>query len=311
MKRTDAIGGNDADRLDRSEPPEANDEDTLFGDLLAAGEPAAQDTASHSKVSPSERRNLCAFCPSGASVFQRSLLVKAFESIASVQYCCPAPSPATPLLVPRAKKPTKVSAARKATHIGLIYDDIDGNGMFTPGIDKPLPKKWVVLRSEGKVIAQIRTDGLGRYFFVGKAKPWTLLSVSLLRNPSNILDRIQTGRLGDTRALVAIPPPKLKGSAFYDLDLDGQKSATDKPATAIKLRVEFANGTIWKEVSTDANGKFGFIYHRRMPYKKLLLTTGNGKAKKQVQLDADGNGKGALAIPEKSGAVFSERRSTG
>lgn len=254
------------------------------------------------------KRNLCPVCPSNAQISTPNLFVRSFGDWMGVNYCCPNRSPST--VIPPGRSPSIVVVTRtatetkkitvsapRATHVGLAFVDNNRDGRYTPGVDDPVQKKWVILRRGNKVLARARTDATGRYILITKVYPKAKLSISLWRVPRSSARTVVTGTNGASRALLPIPPPAISIAAFFDLNMDDRKSNKEKFAVGSTLVIKFLNGSVWETVKLGPKGQWIFRYRHAMPYKSLVLQTIDGKVRRRITLDGAGNGVGMLPIP--------------
>lgn len=273
---------------------------------------AAADSEAESSEAESHlyKRHLCPTCPSGASVSGRNLFIRTFGDYLGLQYCCPSrPSGSRTTTVyrtvtktqqrqPGNQKTKKPNIVAKATHIGIAFTDNNNDKKWTAGIDDPITGQWVVIRLGKTVLGRAKTDARGRYVLVTKAYPNRKIQITLMRAPRVVARIVTTGRNGGSSALIPIPPPTIKVTAFYDTNSNGKQSANEKAAAGITVLIKFTNGTLWKKVKLNGKGIFSASYRYRLPANtRLNVQTADGKVSKQFKTDGDGNLIAILPIP--------------
>lgn len=183
-----------------------------------------------------------------------------------------------------------------ASHIGMLFFDNNNDGQWTEGIDEKVANKPVfLLTKSGKILGKGKTDTDGKYKISSPVRPNTKLFIYLTNAQ---VGRITTGQKGNSRFLLPIPPADIRGTAFYDLNRNGKKEKNELvlAKTSIVLK---RNGTLWKKIPTDGEGKFEFPYGRagsRFPSARITFELADGHRIKEGKLDAAGNWVKDLAI---------------
>lgn len=237
-------------------------------------------------------RNLCPVCPEGSAASYLSLWERFGLARADVTFCCPK------VVVTITRTQTVRVPAPRATHAGFLFTDTNKDGKFTAGVDTPIANRWILVRRpDGTILARVKTDADGRYSFKTAKAPGGRFRLSFPQAPNKILQTIRTDAAGNSNAIVAIPGGVISGTAFWDKNGNGARDPGELSLARTVLVIKFANGTVWKKITTDGKGRWKFPYGGNYPGMQLTVSTLNGLVIKKVKLDTDGNGVRNIPVP--------------
>lgn len=209
---------------------------------------------------------------------------------------------------------TSISATPTQTALafltGTCFFDVDKDGVFTSGIDRPIGNETVVLLfSNGSVYDYGTTMSNGTFVISGTPAPNEALTVVLASDPTAAGATITTDADGNGSANVAVLPPTILGSLFFDMDGDGSFTASDTVIGLEPLLLLFPNGSTYASVTTLADGSF--TLDPALPAAANVNLTVVRASKPGVPLanfvtDSTGSGQVdvALAPPSISGQVW-------
>lgn len=161
-------------------------------------------------------------------------------------------------------------------------------------------------RYGNNTIGRVKTDSNGRYIATSPVYPNVPLKVDLIYS-TNVSKPTNTDGNGNSVGFIPIPPPFVNITSFFDKDSNKLYSSGELRAPNITVLIKFANGTVWKTVSTGSKGDLFFNYRHRMPNMPLIIETSDGKFKKQVVMDAAGNLIELVPIPPPKTTVVRDR----
>lgn len=189
-------------------------------------------------------------------------------------------------------------------HIGLIYNDYDNDGKYDPGVDTALAKQWVALsivldEKNNTFLGRAQTDNEGRFYYMAtSAYSRANLSALVVLPGGNVFSfNSITDTMGNSKTMLAVPPPALNIVLFYDRDGNGVQAATETGAANQKVNIRYSDGTLWQTGISSTNGTIKIMYKPRLAYLPIVVETADGKIKKEVALDGDGELFATLALP--------------
>lgn len=257
-----------------------------------------------------ESRMLCPACPADASVAKGTLFNRMFGR--DYSYCCPG-APVWAITRTRTATQTQTMTAGgggggsagggstgKAVHRGQAWYDNNNDKKYTPGADKLVANQWVILwLPNGQILGRAKTDSKGAYSMQSKVYKSTKLSISLLKAPTQPIMSFWTGKNGNSRVVMPVPPPRISGRVYRKTTRKvagrAKNEVVGKPLANSFVLIKFAvNGTLWKRVPTDSQGRYNWAYSgttgKRYPFLQILILSPDSKIMKASRLDGNGNG---------------------
>lgn len=165
---------------------------------------------------------------------------------------------------------TAAGAGASARLEGVVYEDIDGDGLYSADTDRPLPGVSVKVRAANGAEFVLSTDASGRFGQVvapGQARididddtlPAGLMLTSDVHGQGNDASLIVVpagGVARDDTGYIATSGGRLEGRVYQDNDGNGRFDAgSDVPYPAVDVLVTASNGARYRLV-TDLNGEF-------------------------------------------------------
>jgi hypothetical protein len=165
-------------------------------------------------------------------------------------------------------------AAGSGVVIGIVYEDIDGDGVYLVGADNPLSGVDVVITDNNNVATTLTTNANGYFELVvakgavtvgvdettitGMANPTLTTNASGEGSNSTVLTVPDQGMVTDNTGYVEnAQSQNFQGFVYEDKDGDGlyDGGKTDRPQAGVTVVIVDANGGAHR-VTTDATGLF-------------------------------------------------------
>ncbi|MFO1430472.1 MAG: SdrD B-like domain-containing protein [Candidatus Competibacteraceae bacterium] len=171
-------------------------------------------------------------------------------------------------------RPTVYEASQVGTVNGTIYTDVNGDGVYTPGTDTPLPGVQVKITASDGTVYTVTTDANGHFSQVVPAGN-TTVDVNDATLPAGSVLTTNTSGQGSDPTVVNVPaggtatdntgyvtPAQtgtVQGTIYTDTNGNGQYDAgIDTPLPGVQVKITASNGGIYT-VTTDTNGFFSQV----------------------------------------------------
>lgn len=188
----------------------------------------------------------------------------------------------------------------------LVFDMNKSNFRDFGDIPYPAGTALALLFANGTTYLTTTVSSSGNFTFEAGALVVrsTTLSLVVTANATAPIGLITTNPYGEANQNILLPPPVLTGVVFYDMNRDSAFEAPpDVPAADDGFQIKFANGSIFSNISLDADGVFRVDLPVPMPMDSFSVIRASQPSVAIASLKTDPSGSGSVAVPLPPGVI--------